>query len=124
MKTSTHTSIPEHIEITETLLRLYVFLVQYVDRCLDESARETYPERDFRDHLRATRSQLGEILARNRVVKDKVNQESERLLALGEICGAAGGKQVAELDALKSERIALQHKMNALSDLLAVFRAV
>ena len=124
MKKTTDTRVPEHIEITETLLRLYVFLVQYVDRCLDEGARETYPERDFRDHLRATRAQLGEILARNRVVKDKVNQESERLLALGEACRAAGAKQVAELDSLKSERSALQHKMNALSDLLAVFRAV
>jgi hypothetical protein len=39
-----------HIEITETLVRLYVFLAQDLDRCLNEAARRTYPEQELHSH--------------------------------------------------------------------------
>ena len=37
-------SVPSHIEITETFVRLYVFLAQYLDRCQDEAARASFPK--------------------------------------------------------------------------------
>jgi len=40
------TQAPGHIEITETLVRLYVFLTQYLDRCFDEAARKSYPDEE------------------------------------------------------------------------------
>jgi hypothetical protein len=112
---------PRHIETTETLLRLYVFLAQYLDRCGDESLRASFPEAELQKHLRATRGSMMEILAVNRVVKEKVTQECERVLALGESC--LRKKDTALSDSLKAERAALQTKTIALSDLLAVFRA-
>ena len=36
-----------HIEITETLVRLYVFLAQDLDRCLNEAARRPIRSRNF-----------------------------------------------------------------------------
>jgi hypothetical protein len=48
---SSQAQAPGHIEITETLVRLYVFLTQYLDRCLDEAARKTY--------LQNTRNDVG-----------------------------------------------------------------
>jgi hypothetical protein len=112
-----------HIEITETLVRLYVFLAQYLDRCVNEAARHAYPEADLQGHLAATRARLMELLAANRVVKGKVEQECERVLALGVACLKGGPDKAATLDKIKTERAGLQHKMSALSDLLAVFRA-
>src|SRR5688572_1623181 len=38
--------VHSHIEITETMVRLYVFLAQALDRCLNEAARRTYPEQE------------------------------------------------------------------------------
>ena len=46
-ETTTHS----HIDITETLVRLYVFLAQDLDRCLDLAARQTYPEHELQSHL-------------------------------------------------------------------------
>ena len=37
-----------HIDITETLVRLYVFLAQNLDRCLNEAVRTSYPEHELR----------------------------------------------------------------------------
>lgn len=115
--------MPGHIEVTATLVRLYVFLANYLDRCLNESARQTYPEAELQKHLAETSSKLSEILSINRVVKTKVQEECDRVLALGSSCLQAGAKGVMA-DDIKSMRAVLQNKTIALSDLLAVFRSI
>jgi hypothetical protein len=112
-----------HIDITETLVRLYVFLAQDLDRCLNEAARRTYPEHELQSHLAATRAEMMEMLSVNRVVRDKVEQECNRVLALAAACLVDGAGQTAAMDDLKAERAVLKTKTMALSDLLAVFRA-
>ncbi|MGH7259097.1 MAG: hypothetical protein ACREI9_00260 [Nitrospiraceae bacterium] len=114
---------PHHIETTETMVRLYVFLAQYLDRCLNETARQSYPEMDLQTHLSATRAKLSEIFSVNRVVKNKVEQECERILSLGAACMKGGAGKAAAVESVKAERAMLQSKTIALSDLLAVFRA-
>ena len=42
---------PNHIETTELLVRLYVFLNQYLDRCVNEAAHQSYPESELKKHL-------------------------------------------------------------------------
>ena len=118
-----HSSVPRHIEITETLVRLYVFLAQYLDRCHDEAARQTFPEKDLQAHLSETKAQMMEILSVNRVVKGKVEKECDHVLSLGAAYLKGGTGKKATLDELKAERAVLQNKTIALSDLLAVFRA-
>ncbi|TLY41529.1 MAG: hypothetical protein E6K58_09805 [Nitrospirae bacterium] len=120
---SAHSSVPRHIEITETLVRLYVFLAQYLDRCHDEAARQGFPERDLQAHLAATKAQLMESLSVNRVVKGKVEKECDRVLSLGAAYLKGGTGKKAIFKELKGERAVLQNKTIALSDLLAVFRA-
>ena len=112
-----------YVEITETLVRLYVFLAQGLDRCLNEAARQTFPEHDLQSHLSTTRAAMMEILSVNRVVKDKVEQECNRVLSLVATCLADGAGRTAAMDELKAERAVLKNKTMALSDLLAVFRA-
>lgn len=114
---------PRHIEVTETLVRLYVFLANYLDRCLSEAARQTYPEEDLQKHLAETAAKLSDILSINQVVKTKVQQECDRILALGSACLQAGGKG-AMVDDIHTARAVLQNKTVALSDLLAVFRSI
>ncbi len=120
---SAPSSVPSHIEITETLVRLYVFLAQYLDRCHDEAARQSFPEKELQAHLAATKAKMMEILSINRVVKGKVEKECEHVLSLGAAYLKGGAKKKAVLDELKAERAVLQNKTIALSDLLAVFRA-
>ena len=74
--------VHSHIEITETLVRLYVFLAQHLDRCLNEAARQTYPEQELQSHLASTRAEMMEILSVNQVVKDKVEREFDRVITL------------------------------------------
>jgi len=74
----------QFIQITETVVRLYVLLNQYLDRCHDQAAKEAFPESEFQKHLHSTREQAAQLLATNRVVKDKVESESERILQVGE----------------------------------------
>lgn len=111
------------IDITETLVRLYVFLAQDLDRCLDLAARQTYPEHELQSHLSSTRATLMEMLSVNQVVKAKVEQECEQVLSLVTACLTDGAGKTAVLDKLKTERAVLKNKIMALSDLLAVFRA-
>ena len=111
-----------HIEITETLVRLYVFLAQELDRCLNEAARQTFPEHELQAHLSSTRAKMMEILSVNEVVKGKVEQECIRVLSLSAACNGIDGK-TASMETLKAERAVLKNKTMALSDLLAVFRA-
>ena len=120
---ATQASTRNHIETTELLVRLYVFLNQYLDRCVNEAAHQSYPESELKKHLAETRTKLSEILAINSVVKNKVEQECDRVLALGAACLKGGGK-TAEIELLKAEQAILRSKTIALSDLLAVFRAV
>ncbi len=114
---------PYHIVITATLVRLYVFLAQHLDRCLDDAARQSFPEKELQAHLAKTREALAEILSVNRVVKDKVEQECERILTLGAACMTGGPGKATAMESVKTERAMLQSKTIALSDLLAVFRA-
>ncbi|HET9962935.1 MAG TPA: hypothetical protein VFQ34_11410 [Nitrospiraceae bacterium] len=114
---------PQHIEIAETFVRLYVFLTQYIDRCEDEASRKEYPEEELQKHLSATRAKLMDILRVNPVVQGKVEKECERVLALGSKCLMGGTEKVAALDVLGAERVVLKNKTIALSDLLAVYRA-
>lgn len=114
---------PRHIEVTETFVRLYVFLANYLDRCLNEAARQTYPEAELQKHLAETVAKLTDILSINRVVKTKVQEECDRIMALGSACLQAGGKGTLA-DDIKTARAVLQNKTIALSDLLAVFRSI
>lgn len=120
---SAQSTVHSHIDITDTLARLYLFLAQSMDRCLSEAARISYPEAELQSHLASTRATVLEMLAVNQVVKAKVEQECNRVRSLIMACLADGSMNGASLDELKAERAVLRHKTMALSDLLAVFRA-
>jgi hypothetical protein len=64
------------------------------------------------------------MLSVNQVIKGKVDQECDRVGSLVTACMKDGVAKPAALDELKAERAVLKHKTLALSDLLAVFRAV
>lgn len=116
-------TVDSHIDVTDTLVRLYVFLAQTIDRCLSEAARISYPETVLQGHLAATRATVLDMLSVNKVVKEKVEQECTHVLSLVASALTDGPKQAAALQDLKTERAILKHKTMALSDLLAVFRA-
>jgi len=115
---------PGHIEITETLVRLYVFLTQYLDRCLDEAARKTYPDEELHAHLAKTRATMADILAVNPVVKSKVEKECKGVLALGTAILKGGDERASAMEPMQEQRAILRNKTIALSDLLGVFRAL
>ena len=117
-------SAQEQTDIAAALVRLYVFLAQYLDRCFDEAARKSYPESELQAHLTDTRRELMDILAVNPVVKKKLAQECDRILALGASCLKAGGGDATTRDTIKAERAILKNKTSVLSDLVAVFRAL
>jgi hypothetical protein len=117
------TSATEQLEITAALVRLYVFLAQYLDRCFDDAARKSYPDSELQGHLTETKRQLMEILAVNPVVKNKLAQECDRILALGASC-LKSGTDATTREAIQAERAILKNKTVALSDLVAVFRAL
>ena len=121
---SSQAQAPGHIEITETLVRLYVFLTQYLDRCLDEAARKTYPDEELHAHLSKTRATMADILAVNPVVKSKVEKECQDVLALGAAILKGGHERAAAMEPMQAQRGILRNKTIALSDLLAVFRAL
>ena len=120
---STQDENAQCMQITETVLRLYVLLNQYLDRCQDQAAKEAFPESEFQEHLQATREKATELLATNRVVKDKVEAETERILQLGADC-VERARDHEIIDQLNKEREMLRMKTLAISDLLAVFRSV
>ena len=121
---SSQAQAPSHIEITETLVRLYVFLTQYLDRCLDEAARKTYPDEELHAHLATTRATMADILAVNPVVKSNVEKECKDVLALGAAILKGGQERASAMEPMQAERAILRNKPLALSDLLAVFRAL
>ncbi len=112
-----------HIEVTAALVRLYVFLSQYVDRCLNHDTRTSDPDDELRAHLAATKSMLLDLVSVNPVVKTKVEQEYDRILSQGATSLQGGAEDPGARQALLEERAALKQKTIALSDLLAVFRA-
>ena len=114
----------DQIEIAAALVRLYVFLAQYLDRCFDDAARKSYPDAELQIHLNETRRQLMEILSVNPVVKKKLTEECDRILALGASCLKSGSTDTKVHDAIQAERAVLKQKTIALSDLVAVFRAL
>ena len=118
------TTTKEQIDVTAALVRLYVFLAQYLDRCFDDVARKTYPDSELQGHMTDTRRQLMEILAVNPVVQKKLAQECDRVLALGAACLKHGTADAETRNAIDSERAVLKNKTMALSDLVAVFRAM
>ena len=117
------TSAKDQLEIAASFVRLYVFLAQYLDRCFDEAARKTYPDSELQVHLTDTRHQLMDILAVNPVVKKNLAQECDRILALGATCLKAGAEAKTR-ESIQAERTVLKNKTAALSDLVAVFRAL
>ncbi len=120
---SSQAQAPGHIEITETLVRFYVFLTQYLDRCLDEAARKSYPDEELHAHLSKTRATMADILAVNPVVKSKVEKECQDVLALGAAILKGGHERASAMEPMQAQRATLRSKTIALSDLLAVFRA-
>jgi hypothetical protein len=114
---------PSHIDTTDRLVRLYVFLAQSIDRCLSEAARISYPESELQSNLAVARTAVLDMLSVNRVVKGKIEQECTRILSLVSACLTDGPEKTAALNDLKAERIMVKQKTMALSDLLAVFRA-
>jgi hypothetical protein len=114
----------DQTNLAAALVRLYVFLTQYLDRCSDEATRADYPEAELQSHLDETRRQLLDILSANPVVKRKLADECDRILALGASCLKSGPADKALGDAIQAERAVLRNKTIALSDLVAVFRAL
>jgi hypothetical protein len=102
--------VHSHIEITDTLVRLYVFLAQTLDRCLNEAARRTYPEQELQLHLVSTRAEMMEILSVNRVVKEKVEQECHRVLTLSATCLSKGTANTSMMDEVNAERAVLKNR--------------
>ena len=117
-------SSQDQTDIAATLVRLYVFLAQYLDRCFDEAARKSYPDSELQGHLDKTRSQLMEILSVNPVVKKKLADECDRILSLGDSCLKSGAVDSKTREVIQVERAILQNKTIALSDLVAVYRAL
>lgn len=117
-------SAQAQIDVAAALVRLYVFLTQYLDRCLDKAVRQSYPEAELQAHLAETRRQLMDILSVNPVVKQKLTEECDRVLALGAFCLKSGEDDAKTREAIQSERAVLRNKTIALSDLVAVFRAL
>src|SRR5215213_9829991 len=58
MKMNAQPTVHSHIEITDTLVRLYVFLAQHMDRCISEAVRISYPEAELQSHLASTRATI------------------------------------------------------------------
>ncbi len=102
---------------------MYVLLSQHLDRCHDEGARNAYPESEFQAHLAETQTEAAQIFSTNRVVKDKIEHEYDRILNLGSVF-VKGPKDEGTKTQLKQERETLRIKTLTLSDLLAVFRSL
>jgi len=112
------------LEIAAALVRLYVFLSQYLDRCLDHEVRRSTPDGDLQTHLAQTRLELMEILSVNPVVKRKLTDDCDRILNLGTSCLSSSPITTKDREAIQAEREVLKQKTSALSDLVAVYRAL
>ena len=119
-----HELTAQHIDIAETFIRLYVFLTQYIDSCESETVNQDYPEVELQKNLASARAEMLDILKVNPVVKGKVEKECERVFSLVTKALMGGTEKVAALDVLGAQRVIFQTKTGALSDLLAVYRAL
>ncbi len=116
-------SIPQHIKTTETLLRLYVLLAQFLDRCQEEEGRRSsLSEAEFQKLLLETKTSVASLVSSNRIVPEKIEQEFEQIMQIGQNVSKNPGdtKLMAEVT---QQREVLRIKTLALSDLLAVFRS-
>ena len=93
-----------HIETTELLVRLYVFLSQNLDRCINEAAHQSYPESELKKHLAETRSKLSEILSVNRVGSEQGSKNATGVLSLGAACLKDAAGKAAAVESIKAER--------------------
>ena len=100
------TSASTQLEIAAALVRLYVFLSQYLDRCVDEVARRNLPDGDLQTHLAQTRRELMEILSVNPVVKRKLADECDRILNLGASCLTASSVAAKTRELIHTDRVA------------------
>jgi len=116
-------SADAQIDIAATFVRLYVFLAQYLDRCIDNAVSKSYPEEELQGHLLETRRQLMNILIVNPVVKKKLADECDRILDLG-ASYLRSSTDAQTRERIQAERAVLKNKTIALSDLVAVFRAL
>lgn len=117
-------STQDQLDVAAALVRLYVFLTQYLDRCFDEAARKSYPDKELQAHLTETRRELMDILSVNPVVKKKLGEECDRILTLGASCLKSGAGDAKTRETIRAERAVLKNKTMALSDLVAVYRAL
>ena len=113
-----------HIDITQTLVRLYIFLAQSLDRALNATVGQSDPGHELQSHLATARCEVMAVVSVNRVVKEKVGEECNRMSSLIGAFLKRGTGKTAAFDELKSERDVLKIKTAVLSDLPAVFRAV
>jgi hypothetical protein len=67
---------------------------------------------------------MGDILAVNPVVKGKVEKECKDVLALGTAILKGDHDRATAMEPMQAQRAILKTKTIALSDLLAVFRAL
>lgn len=118
-----HAIASSHIDTTDALSRLYLFLAQAIDRGLDEADRFNGGDSELDANLARARNAALELLSVNRVVRDKVEAECNRIRSLVEACLTGGVPHAAVLQALRDERVIVKQKTMVLSDLLAVFRA-
>lgn len=103
------------INITETVLRLYVLLAKCLERSHDKTSQTAFPDSEFQSHLKDTQDKVKQLIATNQIVKGKVEEEYKRIIKL-----ATEGSKYD----INQDREVLQTKILALSDLLAVFRSV
>ena len=114
---------PNHIEITETLIKLYDFLAQSLDHCLDQWERGTSEEHELQAHLSSSRAQMMDMLVGNPTVKQKVEPECKRVLSLTSACLSNGSQNSVAMKEATAERDTLRCKATALRDLLEVFHS-
>jgi hypothetical protein len=111
-----------HIDIIETLIKLYGSLEQNLDHCLHEIATGMLEEHESQARLSVTRGQIMDILAGNSVVKQKLEEECRRLLSLASACFSDGPQSTVALKQARTEREALRCKAAALKELLDVLQ--
>jgi len=115
--------VPQHIKTTETLLRLYVLLAQYLDRCRTENgSSSSLSEGEFQKHLVETKLAVLNLLSTNRIVPEKIEQEYDRVMKRAKALAKTPGDSELQTQ-VDQEREILRIKTLALSDLLAVFRS-
>lgn len=117
------TAAQHHIEIIETIIKLYVSLGQSLDHCLNEIGAGMVEEHELQAHLSASRAQMSDILAGYPAVKHKLEQECKRLLSLASTCFSNGTQYSVAMRQAKMEREILKYKISALVDLLEVLQS-